>query len=101
MGGDRIYWQPVRRLITSGNIINVKNALAIGGFNEELFIDEVDYDICYRGTEMNLAVFECTEGIYLRHSVGKENKDFWAYIPLYESCSYEKILYCEKSLDGL
>lgn len=71
-GGDRIYWQPVRRLITSGNIINVKNALAIGGFNEELFIDEVDHEFCYRGLIHGLESYGCTCGIFLQHSIGNK-----------------------------
>ncbi|MCL2661729.1 MAG: glycosyltransferase family 2 protein [Oscillospiraceae bacterium] len=34
--------------ITSGSLTNVKSVLAIGGFNEWLFIDEVDREICLR-----------------------------------------------------
>jgi rhamnosyltransferase len=38
----------VDRIISSGNIINLKVWKGIGGFNEELFINDVDYDFCYR-----------------------------------------------------
>lgn len=65
-----IEWELVMCVITSGNIISVSNALAIGGFNEELFIDEVDFDFCYRGYENHLKQFRCQSGINLRHSVG-------------------------------
>ena len=34
--------------ITSGSLTNVKAVLAIGGFNDWLFIDEVDREICLR-----------------------------------------------------
>lgn len=34
--------------ITSGNLINVGIALEVHGFDENLFIDEVDYDFCYK-----------------------------------------------------
>lgn len=66
----KIVWNPVMRVITSGNIISVSNALAVGGFNEDLFIDEVDFDFCYRGYEKHLKQFRCQCGINLRHSVG-------------------------------
>lgn len=36
------YW------ITSGNIINIKDFYEIGRFNEDLFIDYVDYDFCHK-----------------------------------------------------
>jgi len=40
--------EDVRLCITSGCLTNVKTVLAIGGFNEWLFIDEVDREICLR-----------------------------------------------------
>lgn len=38
----------INHCITSGNIIRVKIAIAVGGFDENLFIDEVDNEFCYR-----------------------------------------------------
>ena len=38
-----VIYKETKRVITSGNIINVNNAIAIGGFDENLFIDEVDF----------------------------------------------------------
>ena len=40
---DEMY---LKMIITSGNFINIKNYKEIDGFNEELFIDYVDYDLC-------------------------------------------------------
>ena len=40
--------EDVRLCITSGCLTNVKVVLSIGGFNEWLFIDEVDREICLR-----------------------------------------------------
>jgi len=40
--------QDVRLCITSGCLTNIKAVLDIGGFNEWLFIDEVDREICLR-----------------------------------------------------
>lgn len=36
----------VKTIITSGNFINVSNYKLIDGFNTDLFIDYVDYDLC-------------------------------------------------------
>lgn len=36
----------VKMIITSGNFINVDNYKKIDGFNENLFIDYVDFDLC-------------------------------------------------------
>ena len=40
--------QVVERAITSGSIVNIDIAKKIGGFDENLFIDEVDNEFCYR-----------------------------------------------------
>ena len=38
----------VTNLITSGNLVNVEKALAIGGYTEKLFIDCVDIDFSFK-----------------------------------------------------
>ena len=38
----------VERVIASGNIINLVEWKKVGKFDEILFIDEVDYDLCYK-----------------------------------------------------
>jgi len=40
--------EDVRMCITSGCLTNVKSVIDIGGFNEWLFIDEVDREMCLR-----------------------------------------------------
>ncbi|MBR4495204.1 MAG: glycosyltransferase [Clostridiales bacterium] len=37
-------------LITSGSVMDVKASVAVGGFLEKLFIDEVDREFCYRAS---------------------------------------------------
>lgn len=71
---ETVSWEESERVITSGNIIKVSNAIDIGGYNEDLFIDEVDYDFCYRGIEHGLKMYLCTGGIHLRHSIGNTKK---------------------------
>lgn len=63
-------FQETARVITSGNIVHIKNAHAIGGYDEKLFIDEVDFEICYRAARNGLKVYEYESGIYLRHCLG-------------------------------
>lgn len=38
----------VDRCFCSSNIVSMKIWQSVGGFNEKLFIDDVDYDFCYR-----------------------------------------------------
>ena len=65
-----ICWKKTVNMITSGNIVSVKNALAIGGYDEDLFIDEVDSDFCFRGIKAGYELYTNTSGIYLLHSLG-------------------------------
>lgn len=45
---DTLAWQPALELITSGMMIDVAKAQAIGNFIDDLFIDFVDFEFCYR-----------------------------------------------------
>ena len=65
-----IRWKQTVNMITSGNIVSVKNALAIGGYDEALFIDEVDSDFCFRGIKASYELYTNTGGVYLLHSLG-------------------------------
>lgn len=66
----RTDWIKKFRVITSGNIISVKNAIAIGGFDEKLFIDEVDHEFCYNGNSKGFFSYQCTNNIFLKHKIG-------------------------------
>ena len=59
----------VTSLITSGCLINMNAFQVIGGFNEELFIDEVDHEYCYRANLHGYAVLQLQE-IFLQHTLG-------------------------------
>lgn len=67
---DSLNWTPMYQIITSGSIINVTNALTIGGFNEDLFIDRVDQEFCLRGRNYGYISYLCPAGIYMRHQIG-------------------------------
>jgi rhamnosyltransferase len=59
------------KLITSGSFLNVAVFEKIGGFDEQLFIDGVDYDYCFRAQMAGYSVVQFSN-IYIRHTVGNE-----------------------------
>ena len=63
------HWNSTFHMITSGNVIDVSKALLLGGFDESLFIDEVDYDICYKADKAGFKLFT-TPDILLAHQMG-------------------------------
>lgn len=73
-----IHWNSVMRMMTSGNIISVKKAVECGGFDETLFIDEVDHDICYKALLHGYLLFTSPD-ILLWHRCGNPIKKrfFW------------------------
>ena len=69
-----VVFKETKRVITSGNIISVNNAIAIGGFDEELFIDEVDFEFCYRGSLNGYVNYIFFKDVYLKHRLGNPIK---------------------------
>lgn len=65
-------WKKVFSVITSGNIINISNAVRIGCFLEDLFIDEVDNEFCYRGYIKGYYTYQSTGDIYIDHNLGNQ-----------------------------
>jgi len=55
--------------ITSGDLLSIAAWEAVGGFDEGLFIDQVDHDICLRMHSRGYAVVECGEA-RLSHRLG-------------------------------
>jgi rhamnosyltransferase len=55
--------------ITSGSIMPLDVFEKIGFFNEELFIDGVDIEICWRAKEYQLKVLQVNH-VYLKHNFG-------------------------------
>lgn len=60
-------------VMTSGNILKIKNLKTVGLFCEDFFIDEVDHEFCYRIYEkgFNIKVFK---NIFLEHQLGERKK---------------------------
>ena len=61
--------------ITSGSLVDVNAALAIGGFDEALFIDYVDFDFNERLLLNGYAIVKDNR-VYLIHEKGKSEKTF-------------------------
>jgi len=57
------------RVITSGNIIDLRKIRQIGDFVEKLFIDEVDHELCYRAKKHNFDVVMFTD-VLMEHNLG-------------------------------
>lgn len=60
----------VDEVITSGALVNIEVARKIGGFLEELFIDEVDHEFCYRARKAGYSVVFLPD-VMLNHSLGQ------------------------------
>ena len=65
--------QIVDHAITSGSVLNKRIVEAIGGLEEKLFIDYVDYELCYRAALYGYKTLYFT-GIYLKHHLGNPLK---------------------------
>lgn len=66
----------VDRVITSGNIISLETWNQIGRFYEPLFIDEVDYEFCYRLKNKGFNITQYNN-IQINQEIGEGNGDFF------------------------
>jgi rhamnosyltransferase len=55
--------------ITSGNIINLIAWQQVNGFEEKLFIDEVDHDYCLKLNQKRYKIL-ITKQLFLKHAIG-------------------------------
>jgi rhamnosyltransferase len=60
----------VNHLITSGSVLNLGLINYIGGFDEKLFIDEVDFEYCLRSVSRGFSVVQFAN-IFLNHNLGQ------------------------------
>lgn len=56
-------------LITSGSIVNLSIYQKIGGFDEQLFIDEIDHEYCYRSI-VNKYIIIKFDNVFMHHNLG-------------------------------
>lgn len=72
-------WTAVRTCITSGSFNNIEAWRAVGGYDESMFIDSVDFEYCYRLRKNGYKVIQVHE-VRLLHELGKSQKKrfiFW------------------------
>lgn len=61
------------RLISSGNILNLHSWKDVNGFDEFLFIDQVDYDLCHKLKRNGKKIIQFNK-IFLNHRNGEKQK---------------------------
>lgn len=66
-------YSDVMQLITSGSIINIDIWERLKGFDENLFIDEVDFEYCYRSIATGFRVVKFNN-VFLRHTIGRSQQ---------------------------
>lgn len=62
-------WVPVNHLITSGSLVNLKLFPAMQGFDEALFIDNVDHEYCFHARVLGYDIIKFSS-ILLTHTLG-------------------------------
>lgn len=60
-------------VINSGSLVNVKAWSDIGGYDEKLFIDAIDYDFCRRLKQKGWEILQ-SNNLYFEHSLGDRKK---------------------------
>lgn len=70
---ENIITEEVDSIITSGSVINLHNFNTIGGFDENFFIDCVDFDYCFATLKKG---FKCInfKNNFFKHSIGTATK---------------------------
>lgn len=59
----------VKTCVTSGNIVRIKLAIQCGGYDESLFIDEVDLEFCYRCNKAGYKLYKYNK-VTFTHRIG-------------------------------
>lgn len=64
---------PVLTAITSGNLVKIELIRAVGGYDEGLFIDSVDFDFCLRVAKKKEKIMLVAEAA-IQHSLGESSR---------------------------
>lgn len=65
----------VKNVITSGMILNIKDALSIGAFDEKYPVDFCDFVFCWKALYNGFYVLKSRD-VYLKHEIGNKNISF-------------------------
>lgn len=69
-------WENMEAAITSGCVVRTSQARKIQGFDEKLFIDEVDIDFCLRLVKAGCSILRCNDVVMEHHIGSSERKAF-------------------------
>jgi rhamnosyltransferase len=72
-------WRIIPTTMTSGNLLNVAIATAVGGFDDSLFIDYVDHEMCLRLRSHGYRILEASRARLL-HSLGSIERRMLLFI---------------------
>lgn len=61
------------RVIASGNIISVEAWKKVCGFDENLFISEVDYDLCYKFVQLGFKILRLNSHVLIQRAGERVN----------------------------
>jgi rhamnosyltransferase len=62
-------WRILRAAITSGSLVRVDVLRTLGGFEDQLFIDSVDHELCLRLRRQGWLILEARD-VVMTHSIG-------------------------------
>ena len=65
-------------LNSSGTLISIDAWNSIGEYNEDLFIDHVDTDWCFRAKSLNFKLYGAFE-THVSHKIGDKNINYWLW----------------------
>lgn len=74
-------WRLVRVTITSGSLVRVAALRRVGAFDDELFIDMVDHDLCLRLRRHGWLVVEAKD-VVMEHSIGDASVHRLLWLPV-------------------
>lgn len=77
----------VMQLITSGALTNVRHWRALGGFNESLFIEYVDYEYCLRALLAGLELRVSAQALLLHNLGSRQERSFFGkeFLPTFHN----------------
>jgi len=76
-------------VINSGSLIKIKAWHEVGGYDEKLFIDRVDFDFCRTLRKKNWLILKSKKHIFC-HTFGREKKSFLGFV---KHKSYDEFRY--------
>lgn len=92
-------YEKIEFCITSASFTNVEKIREIGGFDDKLFIDMVDYDICYAARRAGYSIYRINY-VGLLHEVGhsEEHKFLGKHLIAYNHSALRKYYWSRNSI---